>query len=157
MPVDLVTLINDTIELLRPILIEKQIEVFLKLNPRSQIIAEVDPDAFKEIILNAIKNSVEAINHTHGRIEISLQDTGAWIILEIKDNGKGISADKMKYVFTPFFTTKSHGTGMGLVNIYKAVKAHKGYVELKSQESSGTTLTVKLPKYQEPKKFIPQE
>ena len=64
----------------------------------------------------------------------------------IEDNGRGIPSDVLPKVFVPFYTTKSHGTGLGLSLVQKIVLAHNGRIEVQSAEGKGTRFTVTLPK-----------
>ena len=63
----------------------------------------------------------------------------------IKDNGEGISKKDLKNVASPFFTTKTKGTGLGLVVCKQVVDAHKGSLTIKSDKGKGTTVTITLP------------
>jgi signal transduction histidine kinase len=64
----------------------------------------------------------------------------------IEDNGRGIPSDAISKIFLPFFTTKTHGTGLGLSLVQKIVLAHNGRIEVESTEGKGTRFTITLPK-----------
>ncbi len=110
-----------------------------------------DEDQLKQVFLNIINNACEALEEldelNEKRIEINLKSEEEFLIIEIKDNGPGISKDNFGKVFTPFFTTKKigKGTGLGLAISYGIVKMHRGFVSFQSEEGKGTTFVVKLP------------
>ncbi|HDZ27149.1 MAG TPA: sensor histidine kinase [Candidatus Aminicenantes bacterium] len=110
--------------------------------------AYIDADKIQEVILNLMLNSISAINKK-GHITIDLRERnkrGLEIILS--DNGKGIKKEILSQIFNPFFTTKKRGTGLGLSICKKIIMAHKGSIEVKSQERKGTTFTIRLPVFQ---------
>ncbi len=65
--------------------------------------------------------------------------------IAIKDNGKGIKADQLKNIFTPYYTDKAKGTGLGLVMVQKIVQSHNGTIKVESQEDHGTTIIIRIP------------
>ena len=67
------------------------------------------------------------------------------IVLKISDNGMGMSKATLNKLFTPFFTTKEHGTGLGLSTVKKIVEAHRGDIRVESEIDKGTTVIVRLP------------
>jgi signal transduction histidine kinase len=75
---------------------------------------------------------------------IDFHNKKQWVVTEIVDNGKGISDEDLKKLFTPFFTTKSRGTGLGLAIVKKIVDDHNGKVEFESEEGKGTTCRIYL-------------
>lgn len=107
-----------------------------------------DESQLKQVILNMCKNATDAMS---GRPNAKLlietgyyEDTNESYIV-IKDNGKGIDEESLKKIGTPFFTTKSNGTGLGLSVCYKIIKDHGGRIEVESQVNQGTAFTIILP------------
>jgi signal transduction histidine kinase len=84
----------------------------------------------------------------NGRIDLSLSEEGSKVVLEVKDTGKGIRKKDIKNVFTPGFTTKQRGWGLGLSLAKRIVEEyHKGRIFVKSSElGKGTTFRVELPR-----------
>jgi signal transduction histidine kinase len=76
-----------------------------------------------------------------------LPDSGA-IRLVIEDNGPGMPADVRERIFTPFFTTKPRGSGLGLPVVHRAIDAHRGVVLVDSSPGSGTRFTIIMPRTQ---------
>jgi signal transduction histidine kinase len=79
------------------------------------------------------------------RVEGGRREDAVWV--RVIDNGIGIAADRLSYVFDPFYTTKpaGKGTGLGLNVVYRIVTRHKGQIAVESRVGEGTTLTLKLP------------
>lgn len=97
-------------------------------------------------LMNLIVNSLDAIGHQQGRIEVSttLREDKA-VVIVIRDNGSGIPQDKLEKIFFPFYTTKSQGTGLGLPMCKKCVEDMGGRLICESQENVGTTFIIELP------------
>ncbi|WP_243292205.1 ATP-binding protein [Bacillus sp. FJAT-47783] len=109
-----------------------------------------DPNQLKQVFINIIKNSIEAIEASldkrNGSIHIYLLEEKEEVIVSIKDNGGGIEQERIKRLGELFYSTKEKGTGLGLAVCTKIVKRHKGTIEFDSQKERGTTVSVKLPK-----------
>ena len=99
----------------------------------------------KRAFFNIIKNAFEAIPTEGGRIKIHHYREENVIHVKISDNGVGIPEEKLKLLGTPFFTTKSEGTGMGLVYVFSIVYQHGGKIDVDSQEGKGTTFHFQFP------------
>ncbi len=97
---------------------------------------------FLRALENILENSVEAIKlNSNGRISIRVYGNERKII-EIEDNGCGIASQNLSKIFTPFFTTKSDGVGMGLSLVQKIVVLHSGNIEVDSKEGEGTIVRI---------------
>jgi signal transduction histidine kinase len=97
-----------------------------------------------EVFLNILQNAIEAIKDD-GVIRLSTwQDLGK-VYVQISDNGKGISDDQIHKIFTPFYTTKEEGSGLGLAFAQRIVKDHGGNISVTSVDGKGATFTVTLP------------
>ncbi len=101
-------------------------------------------DTIRRLFINLINNSIEAMEE-NGRLEINFFEDHIYCVTEIVDNGKGISKQDMKKLFTPFHTTKQRGTGLGLSIVKKTVDEHNGKIEIKSKKGKGTSVRVYLP------------
>lgn len=107
-----------------------------------------DPDRFRQVLFNVIKNAIDALeSEAGGELEISTQIEGCFVAVTVKDNGPGISEDNLKRIFEPFFTTKpvGKGTGLGLSVSYGIMRDIKGEIRVDSQVGSGTKVTLLLP------------
>jgi signal transduction histidine kinase len=112
-------------------------------------------DSLVGVIQNLVVNSVEAIDAV-GRVKISaaVLTPPEAVTIKVEDTGGGMDEATLKRVFEPFFTTKGHdtphgvgleGSGLGLWNVYRAVKTAGGSVSMRSQVGAGTTVEVTLP------------
>jgi signal transduction histidine kinase len=91
-------------------------------------------------------NSADALsNSKEPNIHISIIRESEWIQIQVIDNGCGILKEDMQNIFKPFFTSKSHGTGLGLVIVKKMVSKMFGSIKLESLKDKGTTVTVIFP------------
>ena len=98
----------------------------------------------QQIVLNLLKNSIQAIDEKGTVVFRSFQD-GDCIIFEVSDDGPGIPQDNRKQLFDPFFTTKNNGTGLGLWIVYRLVESMRGVIEVESEVGKGTQFQVTLP------------
>ena len=100
---------------------------------------------FEWVVENLCKNAVDAMEGS-GKIDLSLREEGNKVVLEVKDTGKGIRKKDIKNVFTPGFTTKQRGWGLGLSLAKRIVEEyHHGRIFVKSSElGKGTTFRVEL-------------
>jgi signal transduction histidine kinase len=112
----------------------------------------VDPGQMEQVVINVISNAVEAMDPSNsaemraeGRLEISTRAEDAFIVVEFKDNGPGVSEEYLNRIFEPLFTTKTRGIGLGLAVCKIIVESHEGYIEVRSEPGQGATFSVKLP------------
>ena len=124
----------------------KKVEI-TTIMPGYDVIAKINASLFEWVIENLCKNAVDAMEGS-GKIELSLLDEGTRVVIEVKDNGKGIRKKDLKNVFTPGFTTKKRGWGLGLSLAKRIVEEyHKGRIYVKSSEVGvGTTFRIEMPK-----------
>jgi PAS domain S-box-containing protein len=101
-----------------------------------------DKGQLQRVFINLINNAVEAMPEG-GRLTISVKEEGNFAHIIVADTGVGIK-DKSK-IFEPMYSTKVHGSGLGLSACKNIVTAHKGQIEVKSKKDKGTTMLVKLP------------
>ena len=118
---------------------------------------KANKDELKQVFLNLVKNAVEA-SPKGGRVRISTQYNTDYtfrkkqdtlsphnIVVKITDSGLGMTKTTMKKLFTPFFTTKKRGTGLGMAVSLKIVENHHGKIKVTSEENIGTVIQVFLP------------
>lgn len=104
----------------------------------------IDPQLFKSALLNLFVNAMQAMPEG-GTITVGIVRDWNHAIITISDTGKGISPENLPKIFSPFFTTKESGTGLGLSEVHKVVQAHLGTIEVRSELEKGSVFTIKLP------------
>ncbi|OGH00125.1 MAG: hypothetical protein A2426_03600 [Candidatus Lambdaproteobacteria bacterium RIFOXYC1_FULL_56_13] len=97
-----------------------------------------------EIINNLVKNALEAMEKD-GLLLILANELGNMVVITIQDTGPGIPKSEEAKIFSPYYTTKENGTGLGLVVVQKLVEEHKGMLTVHSLPAKGTTFTISLP------------
>ncbi len=107
---------------------------------------EADRDALKQVFANLLNNAREAVASRRTlRIEIAAFGDKENATIRFTDNGQGIPAELREKVFTPYFTTKETGTGLGLPTVYRIITEHGGTVRILDSTASGTTIQLTLP------------
>jgi len=117
-----------------------------QLNGMASAFVKADSEKLRRILVNVIQNAIQAMGN-EGAIDVSVHHTGRWIQIKIEDSGPGISAQQKSLLFTPFYTTKPNGTGLGLAYSRKAMEGMKGNISLNNRDGSqGAVLTIHIPK-----------
>jgi two-component system, sporulation sensor kinase E len=145
---DLQKLLNDVISLLNTeaSLYNVQIDSIFSEN---NLFIECEPNQLKQLFINLIKNSIEATT-TGGTVSINLdQLDNDRVLITVKDNGCGISKERLDKIGEPFYSSKEKGTGLGLTVSFKIVQSHKGTISFDSEINQGTTVNLILPMKQE--------
>jgi len=149
-------ILEETLTLERETLKRKEGKFVQRYDPSLPNI-EGNEDELKQLFLNLIKNAVEA-SPKRGQVSIVTQFSSKYafrkthaappthnIIVEIIDSGPGMTDETLKNLFTPFFTTKKRGTGLGMVVSLKIIESHNGKIKVNSERNVGTTVQVFLP------------
>ena len=95
-------------------------------------------------LTNLLKNSIEAIKKI-GIIEIETGEDEGFAFISVTDNGSGIKDTELEKIFSPFYSKKEEGMGLGLAYVNKIMEIHNGRIEVESKKGQGTTFTLKLP------------
>lgn len=163
-PVDLNTIVAETVELLRST-VAKTVPLHMQLGADLPTIT-AEPSQMQQIVLNLVSNASEAVAKTNGEIRITtgMQHAdrayfastylapdlpeGQYVFLTVTDTGPGMDAATQAKIFEPFFSTKTSGRGMGLAAVLGIVRGHDGAIRVASERGRGTTFTVLLPSIQ---------
>ena len=105
---------------------------------------EHDPAQIHQVLLNLMLNAIQAIDGP-GTVTVLVQQRNGMASVEVRDTGPGISPEALNNIFRPFFTTKGHGTGLGLSLARRIVEDHGGKIEVASFPGQGCSFTVLLP------------
>ena len=139
-PLDLNKIVEDSLSVTTiPELVKVEIDLSLEIPP-----ALVNPDEIRQVFVNLINNAWQAMPEG-GTLKIRTYIEEEMAQVEVTDTGCGISPENMKKLFTPFFSTKTKGTGLGLAAVQRIVERHKGKIKVRSQVGQGTTFIISLP------------
>ena len=121
--------------------------VELASRPETSPAVNVDPLLFRQALGNLLDNAIQACRPGDGRVTVCLEhdENGRTVRIAVTDNGRGIPADEVDRLFTPFYSTRPSGTGLGLPVAARIVEAFGGSIRVESAEGEGTTVTVTLP------------
>jgi two-component system sensor histidine kinase HydH len=107
----------------------------------------LDARLLGQALHHLIDNAVDAMTDG-GQLTLNVTPETKGLRLTLKDTGSGIAPEDLPYVFDPFFSTKPHGTGMGLAKVYQVIRDHRGEIEINSVPHCGTGITIRLPRWQ---------
>jgi len=141
--VDLIDQLKITLELFKN---TDNIAFSIEWPRESRIIVFADKEHLNGVFSNLIKNGIQSVpTGRQGIIKVSMKVTGNNVIVEISDNGIGIPEEIQKKLFTPNFTTKSSGMGLGLSIVKKYIESANGRIWFESVPNDGTIFFVELP------------
>ncbi|MDH5202335.1 MAG: ATP-binding protein [Nitrospirota bacterium] len=123
----------------------KGVEINVSI-PEENPLVELDGEQFKRVMKNIFDNAIDAISH-EGRIDVKLQFDVSLnrVYIDIADNGPGIRDEDKEKLFLPYFSTKRHGTGLGLVIADRIIAEHRGNIRIMDNEPKGTIFTIAIP------------
>ncbi|MEE9217918.1 MAG: ATP-binding protein [Acidobacteriota bacterium] len=117
--------------------------------PEEPLRADLDPGLLRPAIQNLLRNAADAVGPAgeagQVRVRLEAEPAAGECTLEIADNGPGIDASTLPHLFTPFFTTKERGSGLGLPLARKAILAHDGEIDVESVPGRGCRFRLRLP------------
>ncbi len=154
-PVNLNKLLDSLLMIQSETLQQKNIRLVCEFDPSLPLVLG-DAEQLLQVFLNVFKNAIEAIPEAGGEIRIKsrimtnykIKEAGEkasrMVMAEIQDSGMGIAPDVLKNIFTPFFTTKEKGHGLGLAISQRVIHEHGGVMHIESKKGKGTVLQVLL-------------
>ena len=116
---------------------------------------QIDRDQIKQAFYNIIRNAFQAMR-SGGILRIRSGADETHVLVSFSDTGGGISPENISRVFEPYFTTKSTGSGLGLLIVRRIVRAHGGEIIIESEQNRGVTLTIRLPRADRRVRFLEQ-
>jgi signal transduction histidine kinase len=147
--VHLVDVLESALDTFRDRLLKLGVKV--ERNIEGDRVFQGDPEKVRRVIINLISNALDALSEAatlQPKIDLSAGENlaGTEVWLRVKDNGPGISEERLKKIWNPFYTSKSSGTGLGLAIAKKLVDAHGGTIEVRSVPGAGAEFVVIFPK-----------
>ncbi|MEN5087405.1 HAMP domain-containing sensor histidine kinase [Sphingobacterium faecium] len=137
-PIAVAQLFEHIYQLLEPTIIQKNVDVDIILK-NTRLVLHADVNLIEQVIINLMLNAIDAVkSKDDAYISLSAIEMDGKIQVRIEDNGIGIAADLQEQIFTPFFTTKKTGTGVGLTLSKQIMLLHKGTIFVNSEEGKGS-------------------
>lgn len=142
---DINALLRESLKLLETELESRGVSVELDL-AGAMPPALIDGGQFQQVFYNLIRNAYQALPGKNGRITIRTRMNDYEYVISIEDNGTGISPEHMGALFEPYRTTKTSGSGLGLLIVRRIVREHGGEITIESEENRGTRVIIHLPR-----------
>jgi two-component system sensor histidine kinase PilS (NtrC family) len=145
-PTDLAVLLDETLRVFR----NDPQAAGLRFEDRLQTaVADCDPDQIRQVTWNLLSNAAQAITAAGrpggGALRVWCAAASEGAVVEIEDDGNGMTVEELGRIFIPFFTTKTGGTGLGLATVHRIVDAHGGTIRVDSEPGAGSRFTIVLP------------
>jgi heavy metal sensor kinase len=148
-PVDFAEIVRTTTEQMTPLADDKAVS--MNLETGSDVMVEGNEIRLKQVVVNLLDNAIK-YTPEGGKITVKVEGEPSWAILEVRDNGIGISEKALPHVFERFYRSeqiqarKARGTGLGLSMVHSILEAHSGEVTVESRENQGAVFRVRLPR-----------
>lgn len=150
-PTDINALVDDLAEFYLPQALQQGVQLAVERTP-AKAVANADGPLIKQALLNLVLNATQAMSAWSGTKRLTLairldheKEVGPVTRISIHDTGPGITPDILAKMFTPYFTTKAGGSGLGLVTARRIVEAHGGRIDVRSRPGAGAEFEVTLP------------
>ena len=149
--IDLVYLVNQTINLMHHLLDRGKVEARLHVEGDDPSRIAGNTGEMEQVFLNLIINALQAMPEGGGELRVEIDRRDDQVVVRLQDTGEGIPEENLPRIFDPFFTTReeSGGTGLGLSIIFGIVEKHNGRIEVDSEVGQGTTFTLRFPALKE--------
>lgn len=119
--------------------------VLIQVNFHNSLHKRVNKSLIKQCFINLYKNGIEAMKDEGGILSIDVSEQKKNIIIKIQDSGIGMTNEEIISLGKPYYSTKKHGTGLGMVMVYNAIHKVGGNIKVESQKGKGTTFTLIIP------------
>lgn len=140
---NLMNVVADSLRLVEGTSAERNVSL-TSVEMTGEVSVFADPDKLEQVLLNLLKNGIEACE-SGGHVALSVTVEGLFAFVRVTDNGSGIPEHIMESIFDVFYTTKKHGTGMGLSISRNIIEAHGGELAAYNNTGSGATFVMKIP------------
>lgn len=143
-PISAAQLFEHIYQLLEPTILQKNVDVDIILK-NTRLVLHADVNLIEQVIINLMLNAIDAVKlNDNPYISLSAIEADGKIQVRIEDNGIGIPSDLQEQIFTPFFTTKKTGTGVGLTLSKQIMLLHKGTIFVNSEEGKGSVFILQF-------------
>jgi signal transduction histidine kinase len=140
---DLRHVVTDVVTLSAAEMSTRQVHLTSRL-PAYPVVAKVDVDLLKQAVLNVVQNGAQAMPEG-GNLEVVLFDEGKSAVIQVEDEGGGISEELRERIFDLYFTTKKGGSGIGLAMTYRILQLHHGSIDVQSELGRGSVFQLRIP------------
>jgi len=140
---DLRHVVADVVTLAGAEMSTRQVHLSSRL-PAYPVVAKVDVDLLKQAVLNVVQNGAQAMPEG-GRLEVFLFEEGKSAVIQVEDQGGGISEELRERIFDLYFTTKKGGSGIGLAMTYRILQLHHGSIDVQSELGRGSVFQLRIP------------
>jgi signal transduction histidine kinase len=140
---DLRNVIADVVALTSAEMSNRQVHLSSRL-PEYQTVCKIDVDLIKQAVLNVVQNGAQAMPQG-GNLIVSLLEEGKSAVIQIQDEGSGISEELRERIFDLYFTTKKDGSGIGLAMTYRILQLHHGSIDVQSELGRGSVFQLRIP------------
>ncbi|WP_204537817.1 ATP-binding protein [Peribacillus deserti] len=120
-------------------------DVEVEYNFKNSLYKRYDKNQLQQCLINLYKNGIEAMKENGGTLYIDVYEANKSIIIKIRDTGVGMDNEEISRLGRPYYSTKTEGTGLGMLMVYSTVHKLKGTIEVESEKRKGTTFSITLP------------
>lgn len=142
-PEPVMRLVESAVGIVRPWARAASVQIDQEL-PSAVCRVRVDRDHMQQVLLNLLQNAVQAVS-PDGRVTVGMRVEPPWAVVEVRDDGPGFSSEALRRAFSPFFTTKPEGTGLGLTIAKRIVEEQGGDVGVRNVQGGGACVWIRLP------------
>ena len=151
---NLIEVMESVLQVQEQELLNSKVTVEMEVGDEQPVIAG-DMNQMKQLFFNVVKNAREAMQEG-GTLHIETRSDDDFFYVIIADTGEGIEAEDISHVFQPYYSTKSSGSGLGLMIVNRILRDHGGQVGIDSKSGIGTVITLKFPKKHKRVRLLPQ-
>ncbi|HVU01779.1 MAG TPA: HAMP domain-containing sensor histidine kinase [Polyangiaceae bacterium] len=126
-------------------------DVDIAFSGADAVYVRADPSQLRQLVWNLVRNAVQA-SSAGGKVSVGVEDVAGTVVLTVADRGVGIDAEARSHLFDAFFTTRSHGTGIGLAVVKRIADEHGFAIDVESESGQGATFRVRMG----PRAFLPE-
>ena len=147
-PEDLTRIIGEVIAMVRPM--KQFTDRNIMFDRSDALFIEINASQIKQVMLNLIVNGLQATD-ANGQVDVRIRDQTDWVVVDIVDNGHGMTQSNIDQLFEPFYATKEtgQGTGLGLSITHRIIEDHHGTIDPSSEgPGQGSTFSIRLPRRQ---------